>query len=390
MTQEEALKMSTNIICQDERQRRLMRVLFRKAAVQKRHTAVPHPIAYEWLYKEQEARSEELRVESRELRAESGEWRVEHGALDSRLSTLHSPEGNGQPVCNWGPTTRERMQLYADNAAPLAKQAVTNAFREAGLEPRDVTHLVTVSCTGFDAPGIDIELIDTLGLRLTTQRVNVGYMGCHGAINGLRVAKGIVGDDPGAVVLLSATELCSLHYRFNWDDEGIIGNALFADGSAALVLANTAATGTHAASGSLRAVRATGSCLIPDSRQVMSWRVCDHGFEMRLTAEVAEKINTYLRPWISEWLGQYGYTVETVGSWAVHPGGPRILSAVEEALSLPREATRVSHQVLAEHGNMSSPTVLFILDRLRKADAKRPCVALGFGPGLYAEAALFE
>jgi predicted naringenin-chalcone synthase len=82
--------------------------------------------------------------------------------------------------------------------------------------------------------------------------------------------------------------------------------------------------------------------------------------------------------------------VETVGSWAVHPGGPRILSAVEEALSLPREATRVSHQVLAEHGNMSSPTVLFILDRLRKADAKRPCVALGFGPGLYAEAALFE
>jgi prepilin-type processing-associated H-X9-DG protein len=267
---------------------------------------------------------------------------------------------------------------------------VTNAFHEAGLEPRDVTHLVTVSCTGFDAPGIDIELIDALGLRLTTQRVNVGYMGCHGAINGLRVAKGIAGDDPSAVVLLSATELCSLHYRFNWDDEGIIGNALFADGSAALVLGNSDAARPRAAAGSLRTIRATGSCLIPDSRQVMSWRVGDHGFEMKLTAEVAEKINTYLRPWISEWLGQYGYTVETVGSWAVHPGGPRILSAVEEALSLPREATRVSHQVLAELGNMSSPTVLFILDRLRQAEAKRPCVALGFGPGLYAEAALLE
>jgi predicted naringenin-chalcone synthase len=388
MTQEDALKMSTNIICQDERQRRLMRVLFRKAAVQKRHTAVPHPIAYEWLYKEQEARKEEFDVAAVGQVArlpEAGSFGHEHKENGAALV-----EGNGQPVCNWGPTTRERMQLYADNAAPLAKQAVSNAFHEAGLAPRDVTHLVTVSCTGFDAPGIDIELIDALGLRLTTQRVNVGYMGCHGAINGLRVAKGIVGDDPGAVVLLSATELCSLHYRFNWDDEGIIGNALFADGSAAMVLGNTEVTRTLPASGSLSAVRATGSCLIPASREVMSWRVGDHGFEMRLTAEVAEKINTHLRPWISEWLGQYGYTVETVGSWAVHPGGPRILSAVEEALSLPREATRVSHQVLAEHGNMSSPTVLFILDRLREADAKRPCVALGFGPGLYAEAALFE
>jgi predicted naringenin-chalcone synthase len=105
---------------------------------------------------------------------------------------------------------------------------------------------------------------------------------------------------------------------------------------------------------------------------------------------VAEKINTHLRPWMSEWLGQHGHTIESIGSWAVHPGGPRILSAVEEALALPREATRFSHEVLAQHGNMSSPTVLFILDRLRQARAKRPCVALGFGPGLVAEAALLE
>jgi predicted naringenin-chalcone synthase len=386
--------------------------LFRKAAVQKRHTAVPHPIAYKWLYQEQEQRKGRKTVEQAAgVPVGAGlasTWPAGNGQPDA-IGHGHEgngaavAEGNGQPVCNWGPTTRERMQLYADNAAPLAKRAVASAFAEAGIAPRDVTHLVTVSCTGFDAPGIDIELIDNLGLRLTTQRVNVGYMGCHGAINGLRVAKGIVGDDPRALVLLSATELCSLHYRFNWDDEGIIGNALFADGSAALVL-GAADAGIQKSEGSSTSdrrppisvrrppftVRATGSCLIPDSRQVMSWRVGDHGFEMKLTAEVAEKINTYLRPWISEWLGQFGHTVESVGSWAVHPGGPRILSAVEEALSLPPGATRVSHQVLAELGNMSSPTVLFILDRLRQAEAKRPCVALGFGPGLYAEAALFE
>jgi predicted naringenin-chalcone synthase len=122
----------------------------------------------------------------------------------------------------------------------------------------------------------------------------------------------------------------------------------------------------------------------------MSWRVGDHGFEMRLTAEVSEKINTYLRPWMSEWLGEHGHSVESIASWAVHPGGPRILQSVEEALSLTPDATRVSHEILSAYGNMSSPTVLFILDRMRRSQAPRPCVALGFGPGLVAEAALFE
>ena len=158
-----------------------------------------------------------------------------------------------------------------------------------------------------------------------------------------------------------------------------------ADGSAALVVGTARESGAE----SFR-LRATGSCLIPDSRHVMSWKVGDHGFEMRLTAEVADKIIMHLRPWIGEWLAEHGHTIESVQSWAVHPGGPKILSAVEEALTLSPDATRVSHEVLATYGNMSSPTVLFILDRMRREGAPRPCVALGFGPGLYAEAALFE
>lgn len=365
MSQDEALTMTTNIVSEDERQRRLLRMLFRRSAVQNRHTCVPHPIAYEWIANET-----------------NGDGYAGNGA----------ETGNGsvatvmKRTVKWGPTTRERMQLYAEFASPLAKQAVGRAFEDAGVSPGDITHLVTVSCTGFDAPGIDIELIDSLKLPATTQRINVGYMGCHGAINGLRAAQGIAASQPGATVLLSATELCSLHYRFNWDDEGIIGNALFADGSAALVVGSGARTSSVPSF----QLRGTGSCLIPDSRHVMSWKVGDHGFEMKLTAEVADKIVAHLRPWISEWLAQYGHTVESVQSWAVHPGGPKILSAVEEALSLPAESTQVSHEVLAQYGNMSSPTVLFILDRMRRANAPRPCVALGFGPGLYAEAALFE
>ncbi|REJ87775.1 MAG: type III polyketide synthase [Planctomycetota bacterium] len=360
MSQEEALQMSTNIICRDRRQSRIMRVLFRKAAVENRHTCIPYLTAYEWA--------------GQEVPSES----PSHG---SEVIV----EGNGDALYR-GLTTGERMRVFAEKAAPLAKQAVRASFEEAGVSPSDVTHLVTVSCTGFDAPGIDIELIDGLKLPPTTERVNVGYMGCHGAINGLRVARGIASHDPSAVVLLSATELCSLHYRFNWDDEGIIGNALFADGSAALVLANRDETPQRPA----LQLKATGSCLIPDSRDVMSWRIGDHGFEMSLTADVSYKIDDHLRDWLSGWLDRQGHSIESIGSWAVHPGGPRILQAVESSLDLPEEATQFSRSVLSELGNMSSPTVLFIIDRMRKAGAPSPCLALGFGPGLMAEAALFE
>jgi predicted naringenin-chalcone synthase len=120
----------------------------------------------------------------------------------------------------------------------------------------------------------------------------------------------------------------------------------------------------------------------------MSWRIGNHGFEMTLSPRVPELICGHLRPWLERWLARHGLSIEAVGSWAVHPGGPRILSAVGEAAGLGRDALEASQQTLASYGNMSSPTVLFILDRLRRADAPRPCVALAFGPGLAVEAAI--
>jgi predicted naringenin-chalcone synthase len=164
----------------------------------------------------------------------------------------------------------------------------------------------------------------------------------------------------------------------------MIANALFADGAAAVVggPAQAAKPGEWRLAG-------CGSCLIPDSAAAMTWTVGDNGFAMTLAKSVPGLIASRLRPWLAEWLGGQGLTLEQVGSWAVHPGGPRILGAVEEGLGLPAEATAPSRAVFAECGNMSSPTVLFIVERLRRAGAPRPCVALGFGPGLVAEAALF-
>ncbi len=149
MLQEEVLAMSTEVICQDARQERHMRMLFRRSGVESRHTAIPWQSGHEWK------------------------------SLPDAINPGH------------GPRTAERMQMYAECALPLALQAARNALHDAGLESRQITHLVTISCTGFDAPGVDVRLIESLGLRPTTQRVHVGYMGCHGAINGMRVVRGL-------------------------------------------------------------------------------------------------------------------------------------------------------------------------------------------------------
>ena len=132
-----------------------------------------------------------------------------------------------------GPTTAERMHFYAESAPPLALAAANNALAASGLQAAELTHLITVSCTGFLAPGLDVALIRGLGLAPTVQRTHVGYMGCHGAINGLRVARAFADSDPGARVLVCAVELCSLHYHYGWDPQRMIANAIFGDGGRA-------------------------------------------------------------------------------------------------------------------------------------------------------------
>ena len=285
-----------------------------------------------------------------------------------------------------GPTTGQRMRHYAESAPPLAMRAARAALERSRVGAAALTHLITVSCTGFVAPGLDLALIRGLGLAPTVQRTHVGYMGCHGALNGLRVARAFAAAEPAAVVLLCAVELCSLHYHYGWDPAKLIANAIFGDGAAALV---GAAAGAVPQPGEWR-VTAAGSCLVPASADAMTWTVGDHGFEMTLAKRVPGLIAAHLRPWLEGWLAGHGVALAEVGSWAVHPGGPRIVDAVEDALALPPAATAASRAVLADHGNMSSPTLLFIVDRLRAAGAPRPCVALGFGPGLMAEAVLFR
>ncbi len=338
--QEDAAELAQQYSCENEAQSRLFKTIYRRAGVNTRHSVV--------------------------LEASEGD-------LQARQSFYTESS----------PTTRERMRRYEDESGSLALAAAQNALRDARISPDRVTHLVTVSCSGFQAPGVDIALIKQLAISRRVSRTHVGYMGCHGLLNGLRVARAFLDQDPGACVLLLALEMCSLHHQYGWDSDGIVANSLFADGAAALI----GVVGNPASERDLRVV-ASGSQLIDDSEDAMSWRIGDHGFVMTLSPRVPELISRSIRPYLEGWLSESGLEFDRVGSWAVHPGGPRILSAFGEATGFDRERLKVSYEILAEYGNMSSPTILFIIDRLRQIKAPRPIVALAFGPGLAVESVL--
>jgi predicted naringenin-chalcone synthase len=332
------------------REDRTLKVLYRRSGVRKRHFTV---------------------LES------------ETGPLAGRQSFYEAapPPGHG------GPSTATRMTRFETDAPPLAAQAARGALADAGFDGADITHLVTVTCTGFFAPGLDAVLMDILGLPRDVHRTQVGFMGCHGSMNGLRVASSFAGSDPGARVLVCSVELCSLHLAYGSDPNDLVANAIFGDGAGAVVGTGAAAPGPSG-SGADWTLAANGSYLLPDSADAMSWRIGEHGFRMTLSARVPDLIKAHLAGWLREWLGAQGLSMEEVASWAIHPGGPRILTAVEEALGLERAAGTVPRGVLAEHGNMSSATILFILQQMRREGAALPLVALAFGPGLVVEAIL--
>jgi len=286
-----------------------------------------------------------------------------------------------------GPSTGRRMAKYEKFAGELATEVSRGALDRAGMTAREVTHLITVTCTGFYAPGFDYQLFRGLGLPETVERTQIGFMGCQAVLNALRIASALAAKDAKARVLICSVELCSLHFQYGWHPDRVVSNALFSDGAGAIV-----GSADHGLNQNKLAwkVEGTGSKLLPDSNDAMTWRIGDHGFLMTLSARIPEMIQRLLPGWIDEWLGEYGLSKSQVASWAIHPGGPRILTAAEKALDLTSARTAVSREVLTHYGNMSSATIIYILEHLIAEDAPRPCVALGFGPGLSVEGVLFN
>ncbi|MGN6219494.1 MAG: type III polyketide synthase [Microbacterium sp.] len=281
------------------------------------------------------------------------------------------------------PTTGERNDLYIAVAPELAARAARDALAGSGLDPSTVTHVVTVSCTGLFAPGLDHRLVRDLGLAPTVERCHLGFIGCAAALPALRVAAALAGTRPDAVVLVVCVELCSLHLRASSDPQQIVAASVFADGAAAAVVTADPATGRP---GGLELGR-SGSALTSEGETDMVWTIGDHGFEMVLSAEVPRIIGREIRGAVGRFLGDD----DLPETWAVHPGGRSVLDRVEAGLDLPPEALAASRRVLRDYGNMSSATILFILESLLRDDGVSDgarVAALAFGPGLTVESAL--
>jgi predicted naringenin-chalcone synthase len=284
------------------------------------------------------------------------------------------------------PSTAARGKVFSVEAPALALQACRGLLARVPAAPR-VTHLLTASCTGLEAPGFDVALVRELGLPLDVQRVHVGFMGCFAGFSTLKLAHAICQADPTARVLIVHVELCSLHVHFGPDRDELVASCLFADGiSAALVSATPPRPGDGLR---LRLGGAT-SWLVPDSEAEMGWRIGDDGFHMSLSARVPFLLRRHLPGVFGHLLDRHHLSRAQIRHWAIHPGGPAILAKACEALQLDDDQVRASREVLREYGNMSSATLWFLLDRVRRRTEPGWIFSCGFGPGLTVEAALLE
>lgn len=293
------------------------------------------------------------------------------------------------------PSTKVRNDLYITEATRLYVDTARDALtRCPGIRPADVTHVVTVSCTGFFAPGPDFMLVRELGLSPAAQRYHLGFMGCYASMPALRLAKSFCDADPSAVVLVVSVELCTLHVRSSNDSDQIIASSLFSDGAGAAVV-SARDLGSR---GPQLELDAFETIITPVGEGDMAWTIGDEGFEMVLSTYVPQIIDEHvtdaLQPLFAHEAGLHEHPAETIRHWAIHPGGRSILDKVETRMGLEAEQLRASRDVLRDFGNMSSATILFVLQHILEAagdtaagDADRIC-AMAFGPGLTVETAL--
>lgn len=315
---------------------------------------------------------------------------VSRAGIEHRWSFFSPAQAEGEAADAQGffrhgdyPRTGARMDRFEANAPLLAAQAIGRLELGAGIER--ITHLIVASCTGFTAPGLDQQLIARLGMNPAIERTMVGFMGCYAAVNALRLAHHIVRSEPDARVLVVNIELCSLHFQETPDLEKLLSALLFGDGCAATLVT---AEPHGIAIDDFRAAS------LPGSGDLITWRIGDRGFDMHLSGEVPQRI---LRAMQLEFARNddagllRGERPEQFDLWAVHAGGRTILDAVETGLELGQTALDWSRGVLRDFGNMSSATLMFVLERIL-VGAARPArgMAMAFGPGLAAESFRFR
>ena len=287
------------------------------------------------------------------------------------------------------PTVQQRMGLYRQHAVELSEKAVRNCLGQVtGVALKDLTHLITVSCTGMYAPGLDIELVERLGLASNIQRTAVNFMGCYAAFNAIKLADAICKADTRAKVMLVCTEICTIHFQKHDEPDHLVSNALFGDGAAAVLM-----QGQPCQEVSLE-LQSFHCDLAPAGKREMAWHIGDTGFEMTLSSYVPDLIKSGIKQLTERLLEGLKTTFSEIKLYAIHPGGRRILEVIEQELGMTRNDNRFAYQVLQEFGNMSSATVLFVLkalmESLTRAEQNEPVLSFAFGPGLTLESMLLK
>lgn len=308
--------------------------------------------------------------------------------IQQRYSVLPDFQQNSRAIFgnkNSFPSTAERMRLYEQHALPLAIKAVEMLLSfNPDLLP---THLILVSCTGMYAPGLDIDLIRHFHFPSTIERTSIQFMGCYGAFNGIKTARYIAETNPEARVLMVSIELCSIHLQSASHRDALLSNALFGDGAAAVLI-------TGKSYGPALKIEGQFTDLAPDGLDDMSWRIGNQGFDMTLTQKVPDIIQKNIRDMANRLVARTGLTLKEISHFAIHPGGKRILQVIQEELGLDTHELSHSIEVLKSNGNMSSPTVLFvlasILKKLHKEHDGQHLLSFAFGPGLTLEGLLFQ
>ncbi len=320
---------------------------------------------------------------------------AQHSGIDNRSVVIPDaePEKKDKFYSSGGvyvsPDTKRRMDEYEKWAKILAKDAVEKLIKATNFHPEDLHKIITISCTGFFAPGIDYYLINEFNFPLDVKRMNIGFMGCAASVIGMESVVQALNSSNESNTLLISTELCSLHLQTEASRDNILANLIFADGCAAALFSNSQKYGTNAALNLIR----TDSTLFKDSSKYMGWKIGNWGFEMLLSSDLPRIILNEAVPVLIRLLDRQGIDVGSIKHWALHPGGRAILDSLQSGLKLTDDQMVHSRNVLKNYGNLSSASILFVLKEILNSGNVQKgelCCAVAFGPGLTMETALFR
>lgn len=339
--QDALFEFANTVYCSDAFETRKLKFLYGRSGIHTRHSAVPDFV------------------------------------LPPEERTFFSKTAGLEPM----PTLEQRMACFSEVSVPLSVKAINNCIK-GRIDTADITHLITVSCTGMSAPGLDLQIMEAMDLSPNLQRTSVNFMGCYAAIHGMKLAHAFCNTFPGANIVVVCTELCTLHFQKEPTVDNMTASLLFADGAAAMLVQDTVDKGFN--------LEHFFSQVSFKGKTEMAWELSGKGFLMTLTGYVPELLKEDFSHFVDAALHDAGRQREDITHWCIHPGGKKILQTIESSMNFAEDTLRYGHEILRDYGNMSSATILFVLKKIMEEieDADQDnAIVLGaaFGPGLTME-----